>query len=173
MEDHPLFFHELDHQDDDVVVVVVLFLAPAFPRLHLHFLDLKTKKIWWTSLTEFRQHMCLAICSPICLSIVSFFNGIISCSFCYFVQIQRGNPFSQKFNSCMTDRPMDGPAHPKTVCISYAVTILLLPKKRPGAFEIEFWILPLFSAILHLFLWKPQTTWLSFLGGGRLLPRIR
>ena len=135
MADHPLFFQdEMDDQDDDAVVVVVLFLVPSFPYLHLHFPDLKTQKLWWTGLTEFRQHMCLEICSRICLSVVFFFNGIISCSFCYFVQIQRENPISQKLNSCLTDRPMDGPAHPKAVCISFAVTILLLPKKRSGRF---------------------------------------
>ena len=37
-----------------------------------------------------------------------FSNGIVSCSWCYFVQTQ---PISQKLNSVM-DRPTDGPTHP-------------------------------------------------------------
>ena len=37
-------------------------------------------------------------------------NGIVYCSWCYFVQIQSGNLFSQKFNSCVTDERMDTPS---------------------------------------------------------------
>ena len=38
------------------------------------------------------------------LSLNRLLNGILSCSWCYFVQIQL---ISQKFNSCVTDRPTD------------------------------------------------------------------
>ena len=42
---------------------------------------------------------------PAYLSLNRLLNGIVSCSRCYFVQIQ---PISKKFNSSVTDGPTDG-----------------------------------------------------------------
>ena len=60
-----------------------------------------------TSLTEFRHQIRSGdLLAYLYLNGLS--NGIVSCSKCYFVLIQPGNLISQKFNSCVMDRPMDG-----------------------------------------------------------------
>ena len=63
-------------------------------------------KIWETSLTEFRHQMrsgdLLAY-----LSLNHHSNGTISCPWCYFVQIWSRKPFSQNFNSCVTEQRTD------------------------------------------------------------------
>ena len=58
-----------------------------------------------TSRTEFGQQMRSGDL-PAYLSLNCLLNGIVSCSQCYFVQIQ---PISQKFYSCVTDGPTDEP----------------------------------------------------------------
>ena len=58
-----------------------------------------------TSRTEFGQQMRSGEL-PAYLSLNRLLNGILSYSWCYFVQIR---PISQKFNLCVTDRRTDGP----------------------------------------------------------------
>ena len=81
---------------------------PSKAIIIFHYIGKNKKKTFFfvTSRTEFGQQMrsgdLIEYLSLNCLS-----NGIVSCSCCYFVYIQPRNCISQKFNSCVTDGPMD------------------------------------------------------------------
>ena len=72
--------------------------------------DVRTHLKIVTSRTEFRQQMRSGKL-PMNLSLNSLLNGILSYSWCYFVQIW---PISQKFNSYVMDRPTDRPTEQLT-----------------------------------------------------------
>ena len=68
-----------------------------------------------TSLTEARHQM-RSRDVLMYLSLNRFLNAKVSCSWCYFAHIQ---PISQKFNSCVADRPMDWRTDGRTGTPSY------------------------------------------------------
>ena len=96
--------------------LMVFSIVPSYPKFSLstlqatHEFSLKNKSNRVQTTDTFSGEL------PAYLSLNSLLNGILSCSWCYFVRIR---PISQKFNSFVTDQRTDGRTDGRTDTPSY------------------------------------------------------